>query len=168
MPPKVSSLFAGGRTRPPSAAQRQLTLGDGGAAPAPQLESIIQAEDAKRPKYIFAALERAEERRAIADRVRELRNERELAKLEREQGKFMRFCTTESGRDVIVEEADTAVADSAECVDEAGDVAAAVDFEELRRRYMKRAEERDILRLAIKQEKMDLIVNFAQMIKEDN
>ena len=132
------------------------------------LSSNIKVDEKEKPKYIFAALEKADERKAFAESLRNLRNEREFEKLEKEQGNFLRFYTIGNDADNpseieiqrISEELDSKIIHE--------DQVQEIDFDGMKERYMERLNEKEILKLSISQKKMDMIVNFAQMIKEQN
>ncbi|KAH0794793.1 hypothetical protein GPJ56_001340 [Histomonas meleagridis] len=178
MKPKVAAIFGGSSKRaPPSSALKRNTemevkveLEENENREFEKLlSSNITVEEKEKPKYIFAALEKADERRAVADTLRNLRNERELEKLEKEQGNFLRFYTngneadnpTESEiQNISTEQLDSKIMSEEQIQ--------AIDFDAMKERYLERLNEKDILKLIISQKKMNMIVNFAQMIKEQN
>lgn len=175
MPPKVSSLFSTGKTKPNDYTRKQVQVDERvddfdcnvSNEYEKQLKSIIKVEETKRPKYILAALEKADERKAIADMIKNIRNEKEIKKLEKEQGKFLKFYTNVDGKDVVFDE-DVHIDDNEIDDDTKDDEIKEIDFEGMKERYLKRMEEKDILKLNIEQKKLDLIVNFANLIKENN
>jgi hypothetical protein len=128
-------------------------------------ESLLRVKldaDTPRPRFILAAAEKAAERKALAEALKAKRIEREIARLERANGPYIRFdTTTDTG---TLEGADSqTTADS--------DVPAAppadkIDLAAMRRRYLERLESKDILKLRATPAQLELIVNWVGLASE--
>jgi hypothetical protein len=131
------------------------------------LESLLHSRikvdgDGPKPKYILAAAEKAAERKAIAGVLKAKRQERELARLEREEGPFLRFDTNTG----ITETVDPIPTSKKTSESEESLVDEDIDLEGMRSRYLDRLAAKDILKLKVTATQMKLIVNWADLARE--
>lgn len=127
------------------------------------LSSRVKIEDKKKPKYIFAALEKADERKAFADEMKNLSLEREIKKLEEENGPYIRFYTNRDEEPVEVPDEEILFNEKLETGEIEIIQPKQIDFEGMKQRYMKRLEENDILKLKANAKKIKLILNYGQI-----
>lgn len=166
MPPKVASIFGGGSSRPakPVVARPVVTIelskdeGD--------FEKILSEQRAKadtsKPKFIYAAAEKAKERRALDEALKEKRYEREIEKLEREHGPLLRFDSKAPGQETVQEKEPSFPVSEKEAEVKIEDISG---LDEMRERYLKRVEVKDILKLNVSESQMNLIVNWVALSK---
>ena len=64
-------------------------------------QNLNEDEEKKKAKYIFAAINKAEERKFIQEEVKQKRFQRELEKWEKEHGKMLKFSTFNDGDNQI-------------------------------------------------------------------
>lgn len=127
------------------------------------LASRIKIQDKKKPKYIFAALEKADERKAFADEMKNLNIEREIKKLEEQNGPFIRFFTDRDAEPVEVPDEEVLFNEKLETGEIEKIKPKEIDFEGMKERYMKRLEESDILKLKANSHKINLILNYGKI-----
>lgn len=175
MPPKVASIFGGGSRakkleikKVSETNEEMINLDSELTQSEKQYEEIlssrIKIEDKKKPKYIFAALEKADERKAFADEMKNLNLEREIKKLEEKNGPFIRFFTDRDEEPVEVPEEEILYNEKLETGEIEKIEPEQIDFEGMKRRYMERLETRDILKLKASSKKLKIIYNFGQMM----
>jgi hypothetical protein len=165
MPAKVAGIFAGSQSRPkpPTLSKPALPSASDDTVFESLLRSRIDvADDIPRPKYILAAAEKAAERKALADVLKAKRIERELERLERKEGPFIRFDTV-TNVGTFVEETDV-VTKSHERVEKM--VEEVLDIEGMRERYFERLAAKDILKPKLTEAQMKLIVNWVELSRE--
>ena len=175
MPPKVAGIFGSGgsRAKKPeikktSEASDIINIDSELTENEKQYEKIlssrVKVEDKTKPKYILAALEKADERKAFAEEMKTLNLEREIKKLEEKNGPFMRYFTD---RDEEPEEVSNEEILFNEKI-ETGEIEKVepqqIDFEGMKKRYMERLEANDILKLKVSSKKLKIIYNFGQMV----
>ena len=127
-----------------------------GSEIAPQEEIFPKAKIAKKegekPKYIFAAISKAEERKYIQEEVKNKRLERKFAEWEKEHGPLLKFDTLNGTETETTDENENEQNENIENggeTDEKGEKKSNIptddEFEEMKERYMKRLEETTIL-----------------------
>ena len=171
MPPRVAGIFGGGASR----AKKPSDIGGGRdepAQPGPEadfgglvagmLESDKDQE--KKAKYVYAAAEKASERRSLMETLKAKRLEREISRLEATQGPVLKFNTAAPTQHPVEKEEGIEIF-RAEMNQEVK-AAADVDFEGMRKRYFERAEKKDILKLAASPEQIYMIVHWAELQQE--
>lgn len=162
MPPRVAGIFGGGSTRVKNPNVDK-------PIPVDEIESSGRFEDLvsemvasdeqklgpKRARYIYAAAEKAGERRVLMETLKANRLERELARIERDGEPVISTSPAESI------EGKRSVKSS-----ESQDSAVSYDFEAMKERYFARAEKKDILKLSASPEQLDMIVHWAELSHE--
>lgn len=176
MPPKVAGIFggAGSRAKKPEIKRISETSEDNSinldselADSEKQYEEILSSrvkiEDKKKPKYIFAALEKADERKAFADEMKNLSLEREIKKLEEKNGPFIRFYTDRDEDPAEVPDEEILFNEKIETGEIEKVEPQQIDFEGMKKRYLERLEENDILKLKASSKKLKMILNYGQI-----
>lgn len=174
MPPKVASIFGAGQSRAKKPEIVQTTQKAESIQLDLDLDSLVDDNppsakpdpsiNIQKPKYIFKALEKADERKALADEMKNLNIERELKKLEEQNGPYLHFSTTRSTESIDqIEDQESATE-----IKETNDIEIIqpepVDFEGIKQRYMQRLELNDILKLNISEKKMNFILKFGELM----
>ena len=167
MPPRVAGIFGGGASR----AKKPSDIDAGRAEPAQpgpeadfgdlvagMLESGKGQE--KRAKYVYAAAEKAGERRSLMETLKAKRLEREISRLEATQGPVLKFNTVAPSQNPVEKEEEIEILRNEKIHDKE---AADLDLEAMRKRYFERAEKKDILKLAASPEQMYMIVHWAEL-----
>lgn len=163
MPPRVAGLF-GKAARPKAPIEAEQTVVN-------PVEIDDKDQDNKfdqllteqvkirenRPKYIIGAIEKAEERREMAENVKQLKLEKEIQQLEKDQV-GLRF-NTDDLSNVTEEQIGNPenthfIQNNIQIENEEEAINA------MRERYMCRLEEKDILKLNLSKEEIDQIVNW--------
>jgi hypothetical protein len=170
---KVAGLFAA-RSRPPAPSTARPPPAPPPAQVPPAADTAFESllrvrldSDAPRPRFILAAAERAAERRALAEALRAKRIEREIARLERTHGPYIRF-DTGAGADAVAAEAEPAEPPAVpESAAPPAGPADGIDLAGMRRRYFERLESADILRLRATPAQLALIVNWVALARPD-
>lgn len=162
MPPRVAGIFGGGsaRVKKPNVDK---------PVPVDEIESGGRFEDLvsemvtsdeqgsgpKRARYIYAAAEKAGERRALMETLKANRLERELARIERDSEPVLSASPVES-------------VDGKRSVkgSESHDSTLCDDFEAMKERYFARVEKKDILKLSASPEQLEMIVHWAELSQE--
>ena len=185
MPPKVASIFGGKVNRAKTAeavysAKKDEVIDLDSIEKSDDnyqqlLSAKIKVEDPKKPKYIFAALEKADERRAFADEMKNLNLEREIKKLEEKDGPYIRFYTDGTQDPKEITEEEFKMVENEEQKENQNEELdqqkllqkkiEEVDIEGMRQRYMERLNEKDILKLQIKPKRMKLILHYHEIAK---
>ncbi|OHT08665.1 hypothetical protein TRFO_22751 [Tritrichomonas foetus] len=173
MPPKIAGIFGGGGNRAKAPDLKKISdtnnetidiensLGDRQFDEL--LSSRVKIEDPKKPKYIFAALEKADERKAMADEMKNLSLEREIKKLEEKNGPFIRYYTDGQHEPTEVPKEEAEILEKIQAGEIEKKEPEQIDFEGMRQRYMERLENKDILKLKLNQKRMNLILHYAEI-----
>lgn len=164
MPPKVASIFGGGTSRPAKPAIARPVVNIELSKEKSEFEKILSEQRAKadtsKPRFIYAAAEKAKERRALDEALKAKRYEREIERLEREHGPLIRFdsMNPEGGELEFTESSSFPVSERKE-----DKIEKISGLNEMRERYLQRVEVTDILKLDVSEEQMKLIVNWVPL-----
>lgn len=169
MPPKVASLFGGGSSRPSKPVASRPAINIELSTEKGDFEKILSEQrekaDPSKPKFIYAAAEKAKERRALDDALKARRYEREIQKLEREHGPLLRFDSANPDIGTADLRENDVVKQSKSGEEGRDEKSLQSQFEEMKERYLKRLQKTDILRLDVTSEQMELIVNWVELSK---
>lgn len=114
-----------------------------------------------KPKYIIAAIEKAEERRELAENVKQLKLEREIEQLEKDQI-VLRFNTDDINN--VTEEIvqNTPESNEIKLDNENQEEEEKYNIESMRQRYFQRMEEKDILKMNLSKQEIVRILNWGK------
>jgi hypothetical protein len=176
MPPCVAGIFSTAKSRPAAPSVPKLHAeairGEVESTDDRTFEVLLSSRmkiesDAPKPKYILAALEKAEERKAMAEILRARRREREIAKLEKQHGDYLRFDTVTGTGDfsAIANTEETATRGRmATGID--SDPVTDFDFTGMQDRYLERLQAKDILKLQLTPAQLKLIVEWVELARD--
>lgn len=171
MPPRVAGLF-GKAVRPKAPIEAEQTIINPVEVDDKDHDNKydqLLTEQVKirenRPKYIIGAIEKAEERREMAENVKQIKLEKEIQQLEKDQV-VLRFNTDDLSN--ITEEQignpenthSFQINNQVENEEE--------EINEMKERYLCRLEEKDILKLNLSKEEIDQIVNWGNGTQKSN